>query len=129
MRTQDQKRAQHAYDLVGNLPQDDKAKFKTLVLKFPAMVLQNGLLASLAFVQHKDKTTNKQVFQAYNNWLTQGATWINWSGTEGNTVVERLCHSQMTVQRYRHAAREALAYATWLKRAAEALLADVATSD
>ncbi len=133
MRTQDQKRAQNAYNIVetfathGN--SEDKAKFKTLVLKFPAMILQNGLLAGLAFIQHKDKTTGQRVFKAYNDWLTQHANWINWAETGDGNVVARLCHSKMTVERYRHVTREALAYAIWLKRAAEALLADVDTSD
>mgnify|MGYP000241753355 CR=1 FL=1 len=125
MRTQDQKRAQHAYDEVQRLRDDKKSKFKTLALKFPAMVQQCGLLQTLAFCEQK----NIEVYNAITGWLAQQQILTPQAQTQqgGETFFQRVCREQLGP--YRLLSREALAYGTWLKRAVEVLLKDVKAED
>lgn len=117
MRTQDQQRAEHAYAGVEKVPKDQQSKFKTLALKFPAMVLQCGLLQTMAFYQKSDA---KGVFGILEDWLKKKGT-LGQVGEGG--LVKQICRAELST--YRLAGREALAYGTWLKRAAEVLLKDV----
>jgi len=122
MQTQDQKRALKAYEIVQGL-KDPKAKsrFKTLALKFPAMVLQCGVLQTLAFYEAKD--TKKLVFPFLDQWLLASNGWP--AGASGINVVQKLCHPSVQPSHYRALGREAIAFGNWLKRAAEALLKGV----
>ncbi len=122
MQTYDQKRARHAYDKVKDVPDDKRAKFKSLALKFPAMVLQCGVLSTLAFYETQ-KQDDKRVFKAIDDWLTSHSE-LPWKTTQGSSR-ERLHAQETSLWLYRMAAREALAYGAWLKRATEALLGDV----
>jgi|UniRef100_A0A7V6DQ49 CRISPR type III-B/RAMP module-associated protein Cmr5 len=127
MRTQDQERAQHAYTQVQNITDErQKAKFKTLALKFPAMVQQCGLLQTLAFCEQK----NIEVYNAITGWLAQQQILTpqaqNQQGNE--TFFQRVCREEQ-LGPYRLLSREALAYGTWLKRAVEVLLKDVRAED
>jgi len=129
MRTQDQKRAEHAYGQVkGILSQGDKKKikFKTLALKFPAMVLQCGLLQTLAFY---DSQNDKEVYNAVTGWLAKQpllAPGQQSQQQEANFLAQVY---RAELGPYRLLSREALAYGTWLKRAAEVLLKDVQGAD
>lgn len=133
MRTQDQKRANHAYNAVKQVKEWDdskKSRFKTLALKFPSMVLQCGVLQSLAFYENKQK--DSEIFTVLDNWLCgsdSGLHWINEAGVtaSGDNAIDRLCHPDMDISCYRLVAREAIAYGTWLKRAAETRLKNVLT--
>lgn len=121
MRTQDQKRAQHAYQKVQEVTSwnsKDQSKFKTLALKFPAMVLQCGILQTLAFYQKE-----QNIYTILSDWLCAQPELANIPG-DGD-IMDRLCHENMTLSRYRLVSRIALAYGTWLKRATEVILKDV----
>ena len=120
MRTRDQKRADHAYEKVEKVPKASQTKFKTLALKFPAMVLQCGLLQTLAFYEKKD---NALAFEPISEWLCTKAG-LPWQ-TQNGRARERLSHESTNLQLYRMATREALAYGSWLKRGAEVILAEV----
>jgi len=119
MRTRDQKRAADAYEKVGRISSGNQAKFKTLALKLPAMVLQCGALQTLAF--YRAKSGNSGAYEAVRDWLHRGAE-LPW-GNGNPDLVDRLVRSDLRL--YRLVAREAVEYGTWLKRAAETLLKDV----
>jgi len=120
MQTQDQKRAKHAYEKVRGVPKGKQSKFKTFALKFPAMVLQCGVLQTLAY--QNDKADD--VFREIDEWLLSHAK-IEWGNIRGRTIIDRLCDPGMDISNYRLVTREALAYGTWLKRASEIVLQDV----
>ena len=124
MQTQDQKRAKDAYDKVKELSPDRQSKFKTLALKFPSMVLQCGVLQGLAFQQKE----NKGIFRELDDWLCNKSD-LAWGGIQRKNIVDRLCDKKMDISRYRLITREAVAYGTWLKRAAEVLLREVRTEN
>lgn len=125
MRTQDQERAKDAYDKVREILSNDakkQAKFKTLALKFPAMVLQCGLLQTLAFYE---KQKDQEVYTAVKEWLA-GRQIL--SAGQPNQPQQQDFFPQVyeaPLGPYRLLSREALAYGTWLKRAVEVLLKDV----
>lgn len=123
MRTKDQLRAENAYSVVLNIansPEEKrKRKFKTMALKFPAMVLQCGLLQTLAFYEHK----SEDAYGAISGWLEQQQI----LPPSQAPLFTRVYQTELGP--YRLLTREALAYGTWLKRAAEVLLRDVQTED
>ncbi len=130
MRTQDQKRAEHAYGRVREISEmnDDrkKSKFKTLALKFPAMVLQCGLLQTLAFYE---KQKDQEVYTAVKEWLAGQQILAAGQPTQPQQQNFFTRVSQAELGPYRLLSREALAYGTWLKRATEVLLKDVKGAD
>lgn len=129
MRTQDQQRAEHAYAKVKEICSKDdkkKGKFKTLALKFPAMVLQCGLLQTLAFY---DSQKDKEVYNAVTGWLDGQPILAAGQQTQQQqqNFFSKLYQAELGP--YRLLSREALAYGTWLKRAAEVVLKDVESAE
>lgn len=120
MQTLDQQRAMSAYSTVKHAVQhlDDtkKQKFRTLAIKFPSMVRNCGVLQTLAFYQDKDDGSG--VFKAFDSWLDIHGGLTPAEGEEA-TIVDRLCQPEVALSIYRMLQREAIAYGTWLKRAAE----------
>jgi CRISPR-associated protein Cmr5 len=124
--TQEQKRANFAWEKVDKVP--DKGKYKAVVQKFPSMVLNNGLGQALAFLLAKgtDKTGTKldeskehgQLYQHLETWLCVEKKIVP-KGEGSFGLMSGLIKQDST--RYRHATMEALALAAWLKRFAEAL--------
>lgn len=126
MRTQDQERAEYAYEKVRSVPSDKQGKFKTLALKFPAMVLQCGLLQTLAFYQ---KQKESEAYKAITDWLIKKniPPETSQASQASEDFLERVYRAE--VANYRLAGQEALAYGSWLKRATEVLLKDVKLAD
>lgn len=124
-RSFDQIRAERAYSVAASC--QGAEGFKEAAQSFPAMLQTNGLLASVAFllakkgklkfdriadavVSHlKDPTFGLKVgpgsppLEVFRYWVGSGASGPNVTGSE-----------------LRHLSQEALAFAGWLKRAAEA---------
>lgn len=92
------------------------------VKKFPMLVLNNGLGATLAFLRAKGKNfpsvEEEVLYRQISRWVTAQI----WGG-EGNTnLLAKLIDRTSGSDTYRRATVEAFAFATWLKRFAEAIL-------
>jgi len=93
-----------------------KKKFdslKTWAMKFPSMLLTCGLLQTAGFYEEK----SKDVYNMLQGWLFKQDI-IPWPDDTINGLVSRVSKldaAQMGI--YRMAAREAMAYMTWVKRA------------
>jgi len=128
MRTIEQKRALFAYQKVNkinsNPANDDKKKkeFRSKILKYPAMVQACGLLQSVAFYSSK-KDVEKEVNRILLDWLRssqQDLAFPNIGEINEEGFTSYLANLELEL--YRNITREALAFLTWLKRAAEAIL-------
>jgi len=127
--TEEQRRASFAWKKVSDVP--DKDKYKSIVQKFPSMVMNNGLGQALAFLLAKgtDKTGTKvdeskehgQLYQHLEIWLCEEKKIVP-KGEGSFGLISGLVKQDST--RYRHATMEALALVAWLKRFAEALAPD-----
>lgn len=116
-----QRRAKFALEYLGRVPQSLQKKFSEKVKGAPAMILQNGLGAALAFMLHKDKNDHKEVTKAVLAWLAQEGILPS---TNTNPVPGDLIRgiNKLDVSDYLRAQREALEVLAWLKRYADAEL-------
>jgi CRISPR-associated protein Cmr5 len=115
--TRDQQRAQSAWQNVSRVPDDKGKEYGSLARGLASMIQTNGLGQSLAFLQAKaEGKTDKphaMLFQHLSGWVgsqmsSQKPTdLLRWLITQNSDV-------------YRRATAEALAYALWLRRFAEA---------
>ena len=125
----DRDRAQNAYDAVISAKRDEKIKddkFKTWAQKLPTLILNNGLLPAIAFLDSKKKEkAYEHVSSKCKDWLslaTGGALVIPWAANANPDVKRRLMAEDSSV--YRCAEAEAIAWASWLKRFAESEIED-----
>lgn len=125
--TTEQERAQSAWANVENIAGKSYNKvYGSQARGLPAMIQTNGLGQTLAFLKAKGKNEDnayKALYSHLSQWtfarLTGGAADQPLSGgrTTGD-LLEYLIHRDSAV--YRRATSEALAYALWLRRFAEA---------
>ncbi len=112
--TIEQRRAAHAWDAIGLVPQANQPKYGTLVRGFTAMIHVNGLAASAAFLLVKaGKNTNEHslLYNHLGKWLQEQ---IKYSQPDLITFI-----SKASTEDYRRATAEAIAYVIWLKRYVE----------
>lgn len=138
--TKEQQRAKAAWDAINevNTYQHDSAdkikkKYRSLVLKSPALILSNGLGQAVAFFASKsqpkegkqpsaDNIAHKLLLKHLWDWLEEVR--ICSLGHQDVKDVHKLplWVTQATSEQYRHATAETLAYLHWLRRFAEAVL-------
>lgn len=118
--TREQQRAERAYTVVAKVPKAAQKEYKALAESFGAFVLKNGLCAAMAFVQ---RSSNKDARTLYLEHLA-GA------GVPGVVVKKDgdlfAAVRGLDLPAYMLATREVLAFAVWLKRAAQASFNDSA---
>lgn len=131
-RTLEQHRAKYALDRieeVKGLPKDeDKAKYARLVRKLPAMVRNNGLGQTVAFLladaEGKDQTPSGRLYRHLQEWLCGP------SGAADRPSRVYICNGQNLIGQlmagdrasYLRAQREALALLVWMSKFADAYL-------
>lgn len=118
MASRESRRAEAAYVAVLNQKApgevtEPEAKYKRFAKRFPALVLQAGLMQALAFAQSKAP-------QGFLDGLAKVVE--DPAALDGVTLADE-ARTAETV-RYQWLTRESLAAASWLKRYAEALLRD-----
>jgi len=111
--TIEQKRAQKAYDLVQYVIEEKIKEYKSAADKFPAMIVNCGLLQVLSF--YKSKNNLNPVFNSLKTWFCEH---YNWGAdiTDTNFLYKTM---KLEVFEYREKTQEALAFLTWLKRFAD----------
>lgn len=117
MKTINQKRSEFALREVENVKKNnsDLKKYKSLVRKLPSLIITNGLLPTIAFLNSKSEY--KQVYDSVEKWLTKERKIF-----AGNNLLQEL--SVAEVSKLRLATMEVLALADWLKRAVEIMIED-----
>lgn len=118
----DQKRAKKAWNaLKGNVTKE----YHSLARNFPSMIQSMGIGQSVAFLMAKDKTEHKLYLKHVTTWLVfdddNSVPWTTPRGSDNDPhrLIQRLLDEDSYV--WWHAEREAIEYAIWLKRFAEAL--------
>jgi CRISPR-associated protein Cmr5 len=127
--TKDQERARAAWSNIQSVKtQGYEAKYSSLAKKFPTLVLTNGLGQTLAFLRAKGKDSKGRDKPEFQNLYQHISSWVSnqMYETGDNKLLERLIGSVPNApsdsDTYRRAQTEALAFAVWLKRFAEAEL-------
>ncbi|MBL8152083.1 MAG: type III-B CRISPR module-associated protein Cmr5 [Blastocatellia bacterium] len=114
--TKEQKRAKAAWDDITSIK--DKgfdSEYSATAKNFPMMVLTNGLGQALAFLRAKNKDEHKSFYKHISCWVTQEIF-----DKSDEKLLEYLLECDSHI--YRRSTTEALAFAVWLKRFAEAEL-------
>lgn len=108
----DQQRAMHAYNAVGQVPQEGRDDYQGAVNDLGANILRSGLCAAIAAVQRIDKR---------GTLLLAHLASANVPGLEGATAQNFAKQvRELDADHYMLATRELLQVASWLKRAAQA---------
>jgi len=126
MRTMEQKRALFAYQKVQEIDRktgdQDKKEYRSKIQKFPAMVQSCGLIQSIAFYEAKGGKDG-EISHILKEWFDNSDLGFPWPANfQHNQPQLGNALAQLDTELYRMATREALAFLTWLKRAAEAIL-------
>jgi CRISPR-associated protein Cmr5 len=112
-RSLEQQRAQAAWHAVQGVDQDKSKEFKSVATSLPADIQANGFGQTMAFLRAKGKGEHEIAFNAVASWVKQrldikDKDFMNWLMTRATT------------EQYRQATAEAIAFAIWMKRFAEA---------
>jgi len=91
-----------------------KKEYRAAANRFVSMLLNNGLLQTLTFFEAKDQLIHRHVADYLQEWLCQREGRIRLPDELRNHICS------LNLADYRAATVETLAYATWLKRFADA---------
>jgi CRISPR-associated protein Cmr5 len=112
-----QRQAEFALQYVQRLRSNVQKGFRDKVKSAPAMILQNGLGAALAFMLGKDD--HKEVAMAVLAWLRKAEILVGVADRPADFIS---AINGLSVGKYLHAQQEALEVLAWLKRYADAEL-------
>ena len=106
----DQQRAAYAWQCVKNGVSKDYAN---LAKSAPALIMNNGLMQTIAFYQDKDKAHHKKLQGDILGWLKERniLTSVDYRQAMGEL-------HEMNTSAYRHASTEALEIVKWLRQLA-----------
>jgi len=117
----DQERARFALEKIKRLKEvvkgEEAEKYRAYVRRLPSMILRNGLGLTLAFIKGKGGT-HELIYNHLQQWFVK-KKFIN----EGDDLLEKLLRQNAVT--YRNWTKEALAFAIWLQRMAEAEIEEV----
>ena len=96
-----------------------KKDYRSIVMKFPTMIITNGLGQSLAFLKAKGKNdehkSEEKLYRDIENWLDKRIQW----NAKGE-LIEKVI--SLPSDKFRFATTETLSYLSWMKRFADAVL-------
>ena len=114
MTIRSQKYAQEAYPLVVKVYGHQlEAKYRTLALNFPSMILQSGLSQAIGFLMAKGKDEHQML-------LDHLATLVLGKQAQDKQLHQTILTADLT--HYQLLTRQTLEAASWLKRYSQALL-------
>jgi CRISPR-associated protein Cmr5 len=118
MRTLDQIRAEFAWRRV----QNPTKEYRNLAKSLPALVMSNGLMQTLAFLEAKGKDEHKRLSEDILSWLADQQTQVlspNEQEQGFEAAMKRL--AEMDSLAYQRATEEALAILRWIRHLADTL--------
>jgi CRISPR-associated protein Cmr5 len=96
-----------------------KKEYRSIVLKFPTLIITNGLGQSIAFLKAKGKNDNskpeEKLYRDIEGWLDRCFQW----NVKGE-LIEKII--TLPSDKFRLVTAETLSYLSWLKRFADAVL-------
>lgn len=99
-----------------------KTEYRSIVMKLPTMIITNGLGQTLAFLKSKGKgdenKPHEKLFKDIESWLFDNKN-IQWDKTRSGLMEEVI---KLPSDRFRHVTSETLAFLSWMKRFADAVL-------
>lgn len=112
MQIRTQKYAEIAYPLVENIKGTDiEAKYRTLALTFPTMIMQSGLAQAIGFLMAKGEEHHTKLL----NHLAELLNYANNQQLHGDVRNSNITDYQLLT-------RKAIEASSWLKRYTQALL-------
>lgn len=110
-----QKYAENAYPLVKAIKGTDvEAKYRTLALTFPTMIMQSGLAQAVGFLMAKNKPEHQKI-------LEHITTLLNFQGDNATHNMHKKVRTASLTE-YQLMTRQALEASAWLKRYTQSLL-------
>lgn len=113
LQTLEQQRAADAWQNIESVSEGIASKYGSIVRRFPSLVQINGLGQTLAFLKSKNDQGMSALYDHISKWVIKRMV-----DAEGEDLLKLI--TGWTSDEYRRATSEALAYATWLRRFAEA---------
>jgi len=96
-----------------------KKEYRSIVLKFPTLIITNGLGQSIAFLKAKGKNDKnkpeEKLYRDIEGWLDRCFQW----NVKGE-LIEKIIN--LPSDKFRLVTAETLSYLSWLKRFADAVL-------
>jgi CRISPR-associated protein Cmr5 len=120
MRTLDQIRAEYAWGRV----QNPSKEYRNLAKSLPALVMSNGLMQSLAFLQGKgkdDHSPHGRLLKDVLDWLINPQVKILQNG-EGPFSQAMTAVTKMSSLDYQRATEESIAMLRWIRHLVDTLL-------
>lgn len=111
--TIEQNRAQKAFNFIEEITDKDMKEYKSAVDRFPAMIINCGLLQAVSF--YKSKSSLKVAFNALKGWFCEYYQWDN--NICDIDFIKKII--DLDISEYREKTRESLAFLVWLKRFSE----------
>jgi CRISPR-associated protein Cmr5 len=112
----DQQRAAYAWEMVQKCNPNYKKEYSNIAKGAPALIMNNGLMQTLAFYADKDKSEKDNPHRALNKhiigWLAPRFKVQN----ETFDAMMQFLHGDASSQQYRHATQEALALLRWIRQ-------------
>lgn len=117
MKIRTHKYAELAFPLVSDIKGTDvEAKYRTLALTFPTMIMQSGLAQAIGFLMAKNKTEHQKLLQH----IAKILNYVDNGQGNPNALHKAILSSSVT--KYQLLSREALDASACLKRYTQALL-------
>ena len=120
-------RAQEAWSCIDCINSEDdynkgfKKEYRSIVMKLPTLIITNGLGQTLAFLRSKGKGDKRKpedkIYQDIDGWLSKNKN-IHWNAK--GELIERVI--ALPSDKFRQVTTETLAYLSWMKRFADAVL-------
>lgn len=115
----DQERAAYAWERVSGKADSYKEKYKNLSKSFPALIMSNGLMQSIAYLGEKDSDEHKALLSDIISWFVKkGLMSEDKAGQGFNGIMTVLSNSNS--EKYRRATEEALEILKWIRQMADA---------
>jgi CRISPR-associated protein Cmr5 len=117
-------RAKEAWSCIGYVNEEIedkgfKKEYRSIVMKLPTLIITNGLGQTFAFLKSKGKgdenKPEEKLYKDIEGWLENR---IQWNAT--GELMERII--ALPSDKFRQATAETLAYLSWMKRFADAVL-------
>ena len=113
--------AQKAKAAVGQVMADADAEFWSFVKGLPSMIVQNGLIQTLAFLKSKEEPKYKKIYDALNEYIED----LVGSDFDGELdILTFLIDEMHDIRRYMYYQEQALKFSIWFKRIGLALKQD-----